>query len=161
MLYVALRNIKFRAALNGRLVFKQLWLLHVVGFFATKKVPSLTHTVAQTVALWKYWQVMNTNRGGEGRGPWLRCPCPCISWWGSVEVTPVQWDTLIESPPPLELPSHFGCAVKENWEMLPLMPHGMLGTAVLEVICSLLQHVSFGVLPLYSKPDLAGGFITL
>lgn len=60
MSFVALRSIKFRAALNGGLVFKhlQLWLLPVVGCFATKKVPSLTHTVAQTslrgVALWKY-----------------------------------------------------------------------------------------------------------
>jgi len=49
MPYVALINIKFRAALNRRLVFKhlQLWLSHVAGCFATKKVPSLAHAAAQ------------------------------------------------------------------------------------------------------------------
>lgn len=73
-------------------------------------------------------------------------------------MTRVQCGILTESPPPLEFVSHFGCAVKENWEMLPPMPHRMVGTAVLGAVCSLLRHVTFGVLPLYSDPELAGGF---
>lgn len=129
MSFVALRSVKFRAPLSGRLVFKHLhlWLLHVVGCFATKKVPSLTDTVAQTslrgVALWKYWQVTNASRGGEGKGTLASVSMPVhllVRQCGN-DPSAVRY---LDSSPPLELVSDFGCAVKENWEMLPPMPMG-------------------------------------
>lgn len=76
-------------------------------------------------------------------------------------MTQVQCGTLTKSPPPLELMSHFGCAVKGNWEMLPPTLHGMVGTAMLGAVCSLLWYVSFGLLPFYLDPELAGGFTPL